>query len=125
VDAKEYKKLVTELRDKAFEISLKKSHDYADDEDVLGNFKRVSAACKALNINSHEPYGFALSLLILKIDRINNLVSRGIEPENESVEDSFIDDHNYTDLTYACIIDKHMKNKIEELIEGENECDLS
>jgi hypothetical protein len=40
--------------------------------DFLSNFKRMSAACKALRVDTSTPLGAAMFLTLLKIDRIIN-----------------------------------------------------
>ena len=88
------------LHARRMDIFQKKSHDYAD-ADVLSNFKRLAQAAAALDIDVRTADGSALFMVLLKIDRINNLVKRGVNPKNESTDDSFLDAHNYLDLCRA------------------------
>ena len=83
------------------EVLHAKGADYAT-EDVLSNFKRISSAAKAINLDITTPYGYALFMILMKIDRINNLTKNEKEPKNESVEDSFIDAINYFQLALLC-----------------------
>jgi hypothetical protein len=85
-------------------INKKKAHDYAD-VDVLSNFKRVSLAASALKIDVAKPWGYALFMVLMKIDRYNNLLSAGKKPKNESIDDTIIDAHNYLDLSHAAYKD--------------------
>jgi hypothetical protein len=92
--------------DKALiDVLISKSKDYAT-EDVLSNFKRLSAAAKALNINIQTAEGYALFMTLMKLDRINNLITANKIPSNESIEDSFGDGVNYLKLAYCCFKDK-------------------
>ena len=71
-------------------ILLKKGNDYAT-EDALSNFKRLSSAANILGIDVKTPIGYSLFMVLMKLDRINNLLTSGKTPKNESVADSFND----------------------------------
>ena len=101
-------KLIKELDNKALSILESKGNDYAND-DVLSNFKRLSSVVKALNLSLNTPVGYSLFMVLLKIDRINNLVSSGKTPSNESVEDSYQDGINYFKLSYLNYIESQTK----------------
>ena len=83
-----------------------KGEDYAG-EDILSNFKTVSVAAKSLKIDVTTPTGYALFMVLLKISRINNLLTSGKTPNNESIADSFEDAINYMKLAYCCHIDEN------------------
>jgi len=100
-DAEEYQRSEFEER---LKIRIAKSHDYASNEDILGNFKRVSKLCELLDIDVRNPFGYAQLMCVLKIDRINNLISGGKKPKNESIKDSFRDLKNYIDLSEEILI---------------------
>lgn len=93
-------KLLESFDDELMGILKKKGNDYAQEADVLENFKRLSAAAKILKINITTPIGYALFMVIMKVDRITNLISQDKAPENESLEDSFKDGVNYLKLAY-------------------------
>jgi len=93
--------IVKDLDENLLKILESKRHDYAT-EDVLSNFKRLSAAAKALNLNVQTPEGYALYMVLMKLDRINNLLTSGKKPSHESVDDSFGDGINYLKLAYCC-----------------------
>ena len=57
--------LIQDLDSKLIQVLRSKGEDYAG-EDVLSNFKQVSEAAKALNINVDEPTNYALFMCILK-----------------------------------------------------------
>jgi hypothetical protein len=96
--------LDNELRD----IIKSKREDYGS-EDVLSNFKQVSAAAKALNIDITNPTQYALFMGILKVARITNLMNDNKIPNNESLEDSFKDLINYNKLAYCNYKDDEKK----------------
>ena len=77
-----------------------KGHDYAT-EDVLSNFKRLSKAATILGITLDTPIGYALFMILMKLDRVSNLTSKGKKPKNESVKDSFGDLLGYSLLAMA------------------------
>lgn len=84
----------------------KKGNDYASTEDVLKNFKEVSTICRILNIDSRTQYGTHLFYIILKLQRLCNLLSSGKEVMNESIEDTLIDFQNYVFLLQCGINEK-------------------
>lgn len=92
-----YNKIDKEL----LEITMSKREDYADD-DVLKNFKAVSLAAKALEIDITKSSQYALFMVLLKICRLTNLMNSNKTPKNESVEDSWKDGINYFKLGYCC-----------------------
>lgn len=87
-------------------VNLAKGKDYAT-ADVLSNFKRLASAAQALDIDTRSPEGYALFMVLMKIDRINNLlkVRYKRQPVNESIKDSFVDGINYLKLAYLTTIE--------------------
>ena len=67
----------------------KKSSDYAQDDDALSNFKIVS------EIVGITPQQVVMVFLATKIVRLGEL-SKGKTPNNESIEDSLLDNINYS-----------------------------
>lgn len=92
--------LIKQLDASLIDVLISKGNDYAT-EDVLSNFKRLGAAAKSLNMKIDSAYGYAAFMVLMKLDRINNLVTSGKTPSNESVEDSFGDLINYAKLCYC------------------------
>src|ERR1035437_3430437 len=93
--------LINNLDKSLIEILISKGEDYASD-DVLSNFKRLSAASSALSLNTQTAVGYALFMVLMKIDRISNLLNSAKIPNNEGIEDSFADGINYMKLAYLC-----------------------
>lgn len=102
MEGKEFEKLVKDIEKERQKLLIGKSHDYAT-TDVLSNFKRMHVLCKTLDIDPRRSsQDCAMFLLMLKMDRWNNLKSQGKTPENESVKDTIFDAHNYIDLAFGC-----------------------
>lgn len=99
-----------EMHDKIMQITKSKAYDYAG-ADVLSNFKSVSNAAKELGIDVGNPTGYALFMVVLKLARLGNLISMGKTPNNESIEDSFLDGINYFKLAYCCYKEEKEKGK--------------
>jgi hypothetical protein len=79
------------------EIYHKKVHDYAT-EDCLSNFKRLASMTKELGIDSSTPRGVCLFFILVKLDRMCNLLKKGTSPRNESLNDTINDLQNYADI---------------------------
>jgi hypothetical protein len=92
--------LIESLDSRLIEVLKSKGEDYAT-EDVLSNFKQVSSASKVLNIDVGDPTNYALFMCILKIARLTNLINNNKTPNNESIDDSFVDLIGYSKLAYC------------------------
>ena len=95
---------VQAIDEKRLALMLSKSQDYATG-DSLSNFKRVNQLCRILDIDPRRsPADCARFLMILKVDRWCNLINnkKESEPENESIQDTVLDLHNYIDLAFCC-----------------------
>lgn len=97
---KEQINLIESLDSRLIEVLKSKGEDYAT-EDVLSNFKQVSSASKVLNIDVGDPTNYALFMCILKIARLTNLINNNKTPNNESIDDSFVDLIGYAKLAYC------------------------
>ena len=98
--------MMDEDYDNRMDIFKAKSHDYAD-EDCLSNFKRMGNALNSLSVNELPPeLAYCMTLMLLKIDRIINLIRRGVKPENETIDDTFLDLMNYLDLFKALYVER-------------------
>lgn len=88
-------------------LSSGKSGDYADNEDTLANFKRMQQLCEILDIRPGERVeDVLLFLLLLKLDRICNLLHAEKVPAHESMDDSLQDNSLYLDLLRALAVEK-------------------
>lgn len=95
-----------QVDEKILAVTKSKRYDYAN-EDVLSNFKGVSGAAKSLDIDITTATGYSLFMVLLKIARLSNLLNAEKTPNNESIEDSFLDGINYFKLAYCCYLDQN------------------
>ena len=94
---------------KRMDLANKKGNDYSDG-DILANFKRLGEVADLLRVDVTDPFGYAMFMALMKFDRIMNLTKQDREPENESLDDSFMDFHNYLDLARSILIDEKVEN---------------
>ena len=89
-----------ETFNKRLEVRLKKAHDYAIDENIHRNFETMAQLIKLLNVDTTTPEGTTIFYILLKIDRLCNILFRKKgKVKNETLEDTVaIDLPNYTDL---------------------------
>ena len=78
--SQEFIDTVRELLDEAGNLLLRKQMDYGP----TNISKAPGGALNGLRVRMHD-----------KIARINNLIDKGVDPQNESLRDSFIDLLNY------------------------------
>jgi len=84
---------------KQLDLRMKKAKDYADPFDIHRNFKAVAKACEAFQVDPTKPAGTCMVYILLKIDRICNLVfKKGLKAENETVHDSIMDLAIYVEI---------------------------
>src|SRR5690606_653200 len=107
-------KIYEEVNSKLTKLSKSKGEDYAG-EDVLSNFKNLADACKALQIDITTPVGVSLFFQVHKISRISNLLQSGKIPNNEGIDDSFLDDINYAIFGYLNWLDQNKGKSFEAL----------
>jgi len=91
-----------ELSEKFFKechsILLKKANDYAKDEDVFSNFKKIAFTC---DIPIEKTF---VMFMEVKLARIMELIKK--DAKNESTEDSLKDIANYACLMALFIQEK-------------------
>ena len=87
-------------------LSRLKAQDYAGEEDILSNFKRVAKICETLGIDVSKPEGVAAFFIIHKLDRLWRLIRLGLPPANESLRDTLDDLRNYADLLEAILTEE-------------------
>ncbi len=97
--------IVESLNKKGIELMKSKGHDYAD-ADILKNFKQVHQMITLLGIDTSKVEGVHLFYVILKIQRLCNLLFSGKEAKNESIQDTLIDLRNYVDLLNCTLQEK-------------------
>jgi hypothetical protein len=82
---------VRELLDEAGNLLLRKQMDYGP----TNISKAPGGPINGLRVRMHD-----------KIARINNLIDKGVEPQNESLRDSFIDLLNYSAIAIMVLENK-------------------
>lgn len=73
------------------EIHDKKSHDYAKDNDALSNFKFSAEIVKQFSNPIDQVFA---GIIGIKLARLSELLN-GKTPQNESIDDTFVDASNY------------------------------
>jgi len=114
-----YEKTVIDSLRRRLKLAKKKRHDYATSEDVLANFKRLGVAGKDLKLHllweKKPALAYALFMVVMKLDRMNNLFNQNKTPTNEAVQDSWDDAKNYLDLAEALYVEGHPVFKMDDL----------
>ncbi len=106
---------LTEIFKKCEEISIAKQHDYTSAQDVHENFKRTEILLDWFNSPIDKPY---VALIGTKLARLASLLGNK-EPNNESIEDTFLDLVNYC----ALWAERRTENKRDLLKEITNKVD--
>lgn len=81
--------------DKCKQLALKKRADYTSTSDTHENFKRSGEIASWFKSDIDKPYAV---LIGIKLARLGSLLSKGTDPNFESIEDNFIDLVNYMAL---------------------------
>lgn len=92
-----------ELLQKCIDVHYKKNHDYANDANPFSNFDRQREIVSWFSKPIDQTF---TSVIAIKIARLAELLSNDITPNNESIEDNFVDLVNYCGLWAAW----HKKN---------------
>lgn len=95
--SKEQFDFVEQINKKGLEIMKTKGHDYAG-EDILKNFKEMQQMITLLNVDTTKIEGTHMFYILLKIQRLCNLMFSDKVAKNESIQDTLIDLRNYVDL---------------------------
>lgn len=84
-----------ELLDEMKEVHIKKSHDYAQDENPFSNFTYAAEVLKPFKNPIDQVFA---GIIGIKLARLAELLSSGKTPSNESIADTFVDLANYSAL---------------------------
>jgi hypothetical protein len=103
VDIKQLEEFVTLINKDGVDLLKSKGHDYAG-KDIFKNFKQMFQLLEILEIDMKQKEGVHMFYILLKIQRISNLLFSGKTAKNESIKDTLIDLRNYIDLLNARII---------------------
>ncbi len=86
---------IQEIFTKCQKIALSKRHDYASEHDHHENFKRSAQLASWFISNEDKAY---VVLIGTKLARLATLLNENKNPNNESIDDSFLDLVNYCAL---------------------------
>jgi hypothetical protein len=89
--SQEFIDTVRQLLDEAGNLLLRKQMDYGP----TNISKAPGGALNGLRVRMHD-----------KIARINNLIDKGVDPQNESLRDSFVDLLNYSAIAIMVLENK-------------------
>lgn len=94
--------LVQSINEMGVDLLKSKGHDYAG-VDVLKNFKQLHQLISVLEIDMSRIEGVHMFYILIKIQRICNLMFSSKSAKNESIQDTLIDLRNYVDLLNCTI----------------------
>ena len=66
----------------------------------------MSRLCSTLKVQLDTPEGIALFYIVMKLDRLANLVNKKTSPKNESLDDNINDLQNYIDLLRGLLYER-------------------
>jgi len=98
--------LIQKINEQGIALMKSKGHDYAD-EDILKNFKQMHQACALFGVDLSRIEGVHMFYILLKIQRLCNLLFSNKVAKNESVDDTLIDLRNYVDLLNCTLNEKN------------------
>jgi hypothetical protein len=111
-----------QIFEKCLKLSMSKRQDYTTNSKVDNheNFKRSAEIASWFKHDKDKSYAI---LIGTKLARLGALLSSGAEPNNESIEDSFVDLINYCSLWLERIseekdLNSFVEQKVESYISG-------
>lgn len=108
MNQKEQLEIIEKINKQGINLLISKGSDYSQSGDILKNFKEVQQMCVLLGVDISKIEGVHMFYIILKIQRICNLMFSGKAAKNESIQDTLIDLRNYVDLL-NCTIEENKK----------------
>jgi hypothetical protein len=111
MNQKEQLELIEKINNHSLDLLKSKGHDYAANQDVLKNFKEMQSVISLFGIDTSKIEGVHMFYIMLKIQRLCNLLFSGKEGKNESIQDTLIDLRNYVDLLNCTLEEKNSTNK--------------
>lgn len=102
-------KFIQSINESGLELLKSKGYDYASDGDVLKNFKEMYQLISLLGVDMSKIEGVHMFYILLKIQRLCNLLFSGKVAKNESIQDTLIDLRNYTDLLNCTLEENKLK----------------
>ncbi len=105
--AKDFEANLKRWNQEGLALTKRKGHDYSGEDDTLLNFKTIAKVLNAYKIR--PPFTaakVAMIYVLLKVQRLFNLLQNNKKPKNESIDDTAKDLTLYTQLLRACIMDE-------------------
>lgn len=94
-----------QLLNKCLQLLASKNHDYSETQDAFANFK---LAAHIAGIPTEQTL---LTLLGMKLARLNQLMGKGKHPKHEAVEDTLMDIINYTLLLRGILQERGLQTE--------------
>ena len=105
----DFYKIIDELK----ELHSKKNYQYANLENPLGNFDRVSRLCsKLLKDNINKPLAIALINMAKQVDAVYDMVGEGKTDTVENIEDKLKDIAVYAVISIILLKKEKIKKEI-------------
>jgi len=98
-----FKNIVEANQKKILELIDKKNQDYASADDIFANFKRMATISKVMDLDVRgDPGAVIMYHCLQKLDRLwniyKNIKEQRLQPANEGIEDTIIDEYVYSNL---------------------------
>lgn len=100
----------------------KKNDDYAGNNNVHENFERMALVSEWFHDPLDKVYTSMITVKLARLATLLNKEAKGESPNNESVEDSFLDLTNYCALWYSNYVDRTFDKEsqtVEKVVEGD------
>lgn len=94
-----------QLLNKCLQLLASKNHDYSETQDAFANFK---LAAHIAGIPTEQTL---LTLLGMKLARLNQLLGKNKQPKHEAIEDTLMDVINYTLLLRGIIQERGIQTE--------------
>lgn len=111
MNQEEQLKFIEKINKSGIDLLKSKGFDYANGNDILKNFKQMNQMINILEVDMTKVEGTHIYYLLLKIQRLCNLLFSNKIAKNESIQDTLLDLRNYTDLL-NCTLEEKKKNAI-------------
>jgi hypothetical protein len=93
-----------QLLNKCLQLLASKNHDYSETQDAFANFK---LAAHIAGIPTEQTL---LTLLGMKLARLNQLLGKSKQPKHEAIEDTLMDVINYTLLLRGILQERNLQS---------------
>ena len=94
-----------QLLNKCLQLLASKNHDYSETQDAFANFK---LAAHLAGIPTEQTL---MTLLGMKLARLNQLLGKGKQPKHEAIEDTLMDVINYTLLLRGILKEREVQSE--------------